>query len=71
VDDSTIQRIFRHANVSTTKESYIKVREHNALLGYRNWKRKFGGPRLCSEEFPQSVFLDLQLTYSARRASDG
>jgi hypothetical protein len=35
------------------------------------WKRKFGGRRLCSEAVSTAVFLDLQLTYSARRASDG
>jgi integrase len=33
VDDLTIQRILRHANVTTTRKSYIKVREHNVTAG--------------------------------------
>jgi integrase len=33
VDDLTIQRILRHANVATTRKSYIKVREHNVTAG--------------------------------------
>jgi integrase len=33
VADLTIQRILRHANVATTRKSYIKIREHNVTAG--------------------------------------
>lgn len=33
VFDLTIQRILRHANVATTRKSYIKVRDHNVTAG--------------------------------------
>ena len=33
VPDLTIQRILRHANVATTRKSYIKVREHSVTAG--------------------------------------
>jgi integrase len=33
VPDLTIQRILRHANVATTRKSYIKIREHNVTAG--------------------------------------
>lgn len=31
--DLTIQRILRHANVQTTRNSYIKIRDHNVTAG--------------------------------------
>jgi integrase len=33
VPDLTIQRILRHSNVTTTRKSYIKIREENVTAG--------------------------------------